>query len=127
MSLDLAAIVRRLQEVETQHPDTISALDPIIKALSNSEESTIGLEQAGKLLGIQSVATIQRWIELGILAGRWDERQGQWQIPLADVLRLHASQHALAGAGGEDLSAEELDTLSSTRAGAFPWQRGARP
>jgi hypothetical protein len=58
MSLDLAAIVRQLQEVETQHPDTASTLDPIIKALSNSEE---------------------------------------------------------------------LDTLSSTRAGTLPWQRGATP
>jgi hypothetical protein len=127
VSLDLAAIVRQLQAVEMQHPDTASALDPIIKALSNSEESTVGLEQARNLLGVQSVTTVQRWVELGILAGHWDERQGAWHIPLADVLRLRASQHALADAGGDDLSEEEMDTLSSTRAGTFPWQRGAKP
>lgn len=63
MGLDLAAIVRQPQAVETQHPDTAGALDPIIKALSNAEESTIGLAQARKLLGVPSDITIQRWIE----------------------------------------------------------------
>lgn len=69
MSLDLAAIVRQLQEVETQHPDTVSALDPIIKALSNADESTVGLEQARKLLGVQSVATIQRFWSAAVRSG----------------------------------------------------------
>jgi hypothetical protein len=127
MSLDLAAIVRRLQEVETQHPDTAAALDPIIHALSGPDESTIGTEQARRLLGVRSVNTIKRWIELGLLAGRWDERSGRWQIPLADVLRLRGTQHALADAGGEDLTEEEQDLLSSTRPGTFPWQRAVQP
>lgn len=123
MSLDLAAIVRQLQEVETQHPDTAAALDPIIEALSSPEESTIGTEQARRLLGVRSVNTVKRWIELGILAGRWDERSGRWQIPLVDVLRLRGTQRAVAEAGGADLTEEELDLLSSTRPGTFPWQR----
>ena len=127
MSLDLAAIVRQLQEVETQHPDTAAALEPIIHALSGSEESTIGTEHARRLLGVRSVNTVKRWIELGILAGRWDERSGRWQIPLADVLRLRGTQRALADAEGEDLTEEELDLLSSTRPGTFPWGRAAQP
>lgn len=126
MSLDLTAIVRRLQEVETQHPDTAPALDPIIKALSEPEERTIGTEQARRLLGVKSVNTVKRWLDLGILSGRWDVRSGRWRIPLADVLRLRDTQAALSDAGGEDLSAEELDLLSATRPGAFPWQREAR-
>lgn len=127
MSLDLMAIIRQLQEVETQHPDTAAALDPIIHALSSPEESTIGTEQARRLLGVRSVNTVKRWIELGILAGRWDEQSGRWQIPLTDVLRLRGTQHAVAAAGGEDLTEEELNLLSSTRPGTFPWQRDAQP
>jgi hypothetical protein len=127
MGLDLAAIVRQLREVETRHPDTAGAFDPIINALSSAEESTVGAEQARALLGVQSATTIHAWINLGILAGSWDERLGQWQIPLADVLRLRATHRALLDAGGDDLTEEELDTLSSTRSGTFPWQRGATP
>jgi hypothetical protein len=127
MSLDLTSIVRQLQEVEAQHPDTAAALDPIIRALSSPAESTIGTEQARRLLGVRSVNTVKRWIELGILAGRWDERSGRWQIPLADVLRLRGTHHALSDAGGEDLTEEELGLLSATRPGTFPWQRDAQP
>jgi hypothetical protein len=122
MSLDLTSIIRQLQELETQHPDTVTALDPIIHALSGPEESTIGTEQARRLLGVRSVNTVKRWIELGILAGRWDERSGRWQIPLADALRLRGTQQALAEVGGEDLTDEELHLVSSTRSGTFPWQ-----
>ena len=127
MSLDLATIVRQLQEVEARHPDTATNLDPIIKALSSSEENTIGTEQARKLLGVRSVNTVKRWLELGILAGQWDERSGRWRIPLADVLRLRGMQQALAEAGGEDLTDDELEALSATRPGTFPWQRKSRP
>ena len=82
---------------------------------------------ARKLLGLRSVNTVKRWIELGILAGTWDERSGRWRIPLAEVLRLRGTQHALAEAGGEDVTAEELETLSAARLGAFPWQRAEQP
>src|SRR5207247_540317 len=71
MSLDLAAIVRQLQDVEARHPETVGELDPIIRALSSPEESLIGTEHARKLLGVRSVNTVKRWLELGILAGRW--------------------------------------------------------
>jgi hypothetical protein len=57
---------------------------------------------------VRSVNTVKRWIELGILAGTWDEHSGRWQIPLAEVLRLRGTQQALAEAGGEDLTAEIL-------------------
>jgi hypothetical protein len=102
-------LVRQLQEVEARHPDTAADLDPIIRALSSPEESMIGTEQARKLLGVRSVNTVKRWIEVGILAGTWDERSGRWRIPLAEVLRLRGTQQALAEVGGEDLTAEELD------------------
>jgi hypothetical protein len=123
MSLDLMSIIRQLQEVETQHPDTAAALDPIIHALSSPEESTIGTEQARRLLGVRSVNTVKRWIQLGILSGHWDERSGRWLIPLTDVLRLRGTQHAVADAKGEDLTGEELDLIASTRPGTYPWQR----
>jgi hypothetical protein len=123
VSLDLSAIVRQLQEVGERHPDTAVELDPIIRALSSPEENYVGTEQARKLLGVRSINTVKRWIELGILAGRWDERSGRWQIPLAEVLRLRAMQQSLAEAGGDDLSADELEVLSTTRLGTFPWQR----
>jgi Helix-turn-helix domain len=126
-SLHLAAIVRQLQEVEARHPDTAAELDPIIRALSSPEESMIGTEQARKLLGVRSVNTVKRWIELGILAGTWDEQSRRWRIPLAEVLRLRGTQQALAEAGGEDLTPEELATLSATRPGTFPWQRTEQP
>jgi hypothetical protein len=127
MSLDLAAIVRKLQEMEARHPDTAADLDPIIRALTSPEASIIGTEQARKLLGVRSINTVKRWIELGILAGTWDGRSGRWQIPLAEVLRLRGTQQALAEAGGADLIAEELETLSATRPGTFPWQRTEKP
>ena len=88
MSVDLDAIVRQLQAVEANYPDTAADLNPIISALSSGGEATIGTEQARKLLGVHSVNTVKRWIELGILAGEWDDRSGRWRIPLADVLRL---------------------------------------
>ncbi len=72
---------------------------------------------------MRSVNTVKRWLELGILAGRWDERSGRWQIPLAEVLRLRGMQRSLAEAEGDDLSTEELEALSTTRSGTFPWQR----
>ncbi len=58
-----------------------------------------------------------------MLAGQWDKRAGRWRIPLAEVLRLRATQQALTDVGGEDLSQDELDDLATSRPGAFPWQR----
>src|SRR5947209_18306705 len=127
MSLDLAAIVRQLQEVEARHPDTAADLDPIIRALSSPEESMIGTEQARKLLGVRSVNTVKRWIELGILAGTWDERSGRWRIPLAEGLRLRGTRQALPGPGGRDLTAEDLATLPPIRPATPRWQRPEHP
>ena len=128
MSLDLSPqSYAKLQEVETKHPDTAGALDPIIRALSSPEESMVGMEQAQELLGVESVIPIQRWVELGILAGRWDEQLRQWCIPLAEVLRLRGTELALAGAEGTDLTEDELETLSSTRASLLPWQLDITP
>ena len=31
-----------------------------------------------------------------------------------------------AGIGGEELTQDELDTLSATRSGTYPWQRDER-
>jgi hypothetical protein len=125
MGLDLAAIVRTLEAVEARYPDTVADLAPVIQALTSPEEATVGTEQARKLLGVRSVNTVKRWIALGILAGRWDERSGRWQLPLADVLRLRGRQAALAAAGGDELTPDELAVLSATTPGAFPWQRPA--
>lgn len=126
MSLDLAAIVRQLQAVEARHPDTVAELQPVIQALTSDGEATIGTEQARKLLGVRSVNTVKRWIELGLLQGQWDVRSKRWRIPLADVLRVRNRHEALAGPGGEELTQEELETLSVTRPGAYPWQRAER-
>jgi hypothetical protein len=123
MSLDLAAIVHRLQEVGARHPETAADLEPIIIALSSPNQPMIGSEQARKLLGVRSVNTVKRWIELGILAGEWDERSGRWRIPLADVLRLLGTQQAVAEMDGDELTEDELETLSATRPGTVPWQR----
>lgn len=123
MSLDLAEIVRQLQAVEARYPDTVVDLEPIIQTLADPGEATIGTEQARKLLGVRSVNTIKRWIELGILPGTWDTRSGRWQLPLGAVLRRRAEHDALAGIGGDDLSSEELEVLSSSRGRTFPWQR----
>lgn len=126
MSLDLAAIVRQLQAVEARHPDTVAELQPVIQALTSDGEATIGTEQARKLLGVRSVNTVKRWVELGILQGQWDVRSKRWRIPLAEVLRVRNRHEALAGPGGEELTQEELETLSVTRPGAYPWQRAER-
>ena len=125
MSLDLAAIIRTLEAVEARHPDTAAELAPLIQALTSPEEATIGTEQARKLLGVRSVNTVKRWIVLDILAGRWDERSGRWRIPLADVLRLRSRQAALAAAGGDELTPDDLAMLSDTSPGTFPWQRSS--
>jgi hypothetical protein len=126
MGIDLAGIVRQLRDVETQHPDTIETLEPIIEALSNPDESAIGTEQARQLLGVRSVNTVKRWIGLGILAGSWDDQAGRWRIPLRDVLRLQGMRRALIEAGGNDLSNVELESLSATQPGSLPWQRGTQ-
>lgn len=124
MSLDLPTIISQLRAVEARHPETAAELGPVIKALSENGGPTIGAKQARTMLGVDSVDTIERWIDLGILAGDRDARSGRWRIPLADVLRLRDRHEALAGIGGEDLTQEELDTLSATRPGTYPWQRG---
>jgi len=36
-------------------------------------------------------------------------------------------QHASADAEGKDVTEEELDLISATRPGVFPWQRDAQP
>lgn len=126
MSVDLAGVVRQLQAVEARHPDTVADLEPIIQALAGSREPTIGTEQARRILGVRSVNTVKRWLELGILPGTWDARSGRWQLPLAGALRLRAEHDALAGMGGDDLGSEELAALSASRGGTFPWQRGER-
>ena len=59
MSPDLMSIIRQLQDVETRHPDTAPTLNPIIHALSSPEESTIGTEEARRLLGVRSVNTVK--------------------------------------------------------------------
>jgi hypothetical protein len=125
MTVDLDALVRRLQAVEARHPDTVADLEPVIRALTDAE-ATLGTEQARKLLGVRSVNTVKRWLELGILKGSWDDRSGRWRIPLAEVLRTRDRQAALAGSGGDELTAEELAILSDARPGAYPWQRGER-
>lgn len=94
MTLDLPAIVRVLEAVESRHPDTAAELAPVIRALIDAETATIGTEQARKLLGVRSVNTVKRWIELGMLPGRWDERSGRWRIPLAAILRPREHQEA---------------------------------
>lgn len=71
--------------------------------------------------------TVKRWIELGILAGRWDERSGRWQIPLAEVLRLSGTQQALGAAGGDDVARDELETLTATHVGMLPGQHSEQP
>jgi len=123
VNLDLAAIVRQLEDVRERHPNTAVELEPVIRALTSDEASTIGTEQARKLLGVRSVNTVKRWIEIGMLAGQWDERAGRWRIPLAEVLRLRATQQSLTDVGGEDLSQDELDDLADSRRGTYPWQR----
>jgi hypothetical protein len=125
MSLDLAAIVRTLEAVEARHPDTAADLAPVIRALTSPATATIGTEQARKLLGVRSVNTVKRWIALGILAGHWDERSGRWRIALADVLRLRSQQLALAAAGGDELTPDELAMLADATPGTFPWQRSS--
>ncbi len=127
MSLDLAAIIRQLRTVEARHPETVGDLEPVIQALTEPGEATIGTEQARRILGVRSVNTVKRWIELGVLAGEWDVRSGRWRIPLADVLRVRNRHQSLAEIGGDDLTQEELDALSGTRHGTPPWQRGERP
>ncbi len=114
---------RQLEDVRERHPNTAVELEPVIRALTNNEANTIGTEQARKLLGVRSVNTVKRWIEVGMLAGQWDERAGRWRIPLAKVLRLRATQQALADVDGEDLSQDELDDLAASCQGTFPWQR----
>jgi len=80
VNLDLAAIVRQLEEVRERYPNTTVELEPVIRAMTNDEASTIGTEQARRLLGVRSVNTVKRWIEVGMLAGQWDERAGRWRI-----------------------------------------------
>ena len=127
MGLDVGAIVRRLREVEAHHPDVSADLAPIIEALGGPAENTVGIEQAREILGVQSADIVERWIERGVLAGRRDERSGRWHIPLADVLRVRGTHQVLIEAGGEDLTEDELEMLTSSRLGAYPWQRDDRP
>lgn len=58
---------------------------------------------------------------------RWDDRSGRWQIPLAEVLRLRGTQQALGQAGGDDLTAEDLEVLSETRPGTLSRRRVEQP
>jgi hypothetical protein len=126
MALDLPAIVRRLQDVEARHPDVADEINPVIQALTGEEAALIGVEQARQLLGAPSSDTVEAWLALGILPGTRDAQTGQWAVPLSAVLRFRRFREGISAFGGEDLSQEELDILSETSIGTFPWQRGER-
>jgi hypothetical protein len=100
----------------------LTPLQSVIQALTGPQAITVGTETARRLLEVGSVNPVKHWLELGILPGEQDERSGRWRIPLAAMLRLQAQQAALAEAGGEELTQEELATLSATRPGTAPWQ-----
>jgi hypothetical protein len=120
--VDLAAIVRQLEDVATRHPEAATELEPVIAALGDATSVTIDAAQAARLLGWPSAATVEAWIALGGLPAERDA-SGDWRIPLAAVLAMRDRQAALLAFGDESLTEDELAALAAGRPGRWPWQR----
>ena len=116
--------------------DLEGVVQTVGRALHALDESRLlTTTEAADLLGIRSVNTLKLLVRrLGIPYKRHGSRM---MLALADVERLQdhvevrgirasdqAHDEALA-LGGDGLSQEELDDLSSARPGNLPWQQGS--
>jgi hypothetical protein len=122
MTMTLDSIIQTLTQIETEHPDTAERLAPIIRLLAGDASAMLTVDEAARLLGSSPAGVVYR-LEPGLLPGERDQATGGWHLPLAEIVRQRAWLEALAAMPGEDLTADELADLSSTRPGSLPWQR----
>lgn len=129
MRRDLEAI-----QASAKAGDLEGVVETVDRALRTLDETRLlTTTEAADLLGIRSVNTLKLLVRrLGI---PYRQHGSRMMLALADVERLQdrievrgirasdrAHDEALA-LGGNRLSIEELDDLSSARPGVVPWQR----
>jgi hypothetical protein len=111
---------------------TVQRLDDALRELE--PPSLVTTAEAARLLGVRSVNTIKFWCKTGYLHGI--QRGGRTLIPIAEIERIHDSDHvravraadamhdAIADFGVEEgLTDEQLADLASSRPGTLPWKR----
>lgn len=64
MAVDLGSIIRTLEAIEARHPDTRDDLTPIVAALTAADGVLLDVEEARRITGLPSAATVREWIRL---------------------------------------------------------------
>ena len=91
------------------------------RLLDSPEAHWVGTTEAKRLLGINSENTVKAWARLGQLRSQLLPN-GRVQVLLDDVLRRREETEGLSAIGGDELTAEELQSLHASRPGTNPWE-----
>lgn len=104
----LVALESRLAD----RPKDAGEVRAIRRLLADPDDLWIGTIEAQRLLGVQSVNTVETWARRGLLRSQ-RAPNGRLKVHLDDVLREAQAQQALEAMGGidEPLSPEEWDAL----------------
>lgn len=105
MAVDLGSIIRTLEQIEARHPDTRDDLAPIVAALTAGDGVLLDIEEARRITGLPSTATVQEWVRLGLLAAQPTDDPSDLRIPLPEALRARARQAALSAFDEDELTA----------------------
>lgn len=94
-------------------PELRAEVRAIRLLLADPERQWIGTVEAQRLLGVQSINTVNAWARLGLLRSRRGP-SGRLKVHLDDVLREARAQRDLDALGGidEPPSAEGWDALA---------------
>jgi hypothetical protein len=93
----LAALESRLAD----RPAEASEIRAIRAHLEGDKSLWIGAAEARRLLGVNSVATVEAWVRLGLLRSR-QTSNGRLQVHLDDVLEQRQMQDDLSAMGSVD-------------------------
>ncbi|HUG16239.1 MAG TPA: hypothetical protein VMM78_14640 [Thermomicrobiales bacterium] len=93
-----------------------------LRLLKDEEPIWVDAPRAKQLLGIELDASVPYWVELGLLRGRTLE-DGRVQVQLDDILLRRYETEVSMAVGGDEMTQDELDELSRSRPGTYPWQR----
>ena len=127
-STDITSALRELEsllesaESSTVDPSLIAERVHQVLALLPDDSRWISAEEARRLLGVATEATVVAWARLDLLRSR-ALPDGGIELLLEDVLRQRLERDELLAAGGDEIAPEDLRVLREERPGTNPWQR----